>query len=351
MSESDKISQALDEALREYVFSGYQLVASHKGQLDSWSGGITSYWPEGVPVTSSTLFDLGSITKVFLTTSVIARAVERGELSLESTVGQCVPELSQSPYSAITLTDLLCHASGLAAWKPMYHEIQGADLLGWFLSHSEVIESVPHQKSVYSDLNFWLLGIILEKQLGHLPSLLEDEILKPLKIKSVSFGPVSRAISAATEYSHELSRLIHGEVFDENCRALGGVAGHAGLFGSAESVGIWAMEWLKASLGQSKWLKQKTAQKFTSRSYLVPHSHWAVGWDTPSEPNSTSGHFFSPASFGALGYPGCSVWVDPRIEAFVVLLTNRVHPSRYDDRIKRFRPTIHDALVNLWETK
>jgi CubicO group peptidase (beta-lactamase class C family) len=148
---------------------------------------------------------------------------------------------------------------------------------------------------------------------------------------------------APTEWDEWRKRLLKGEVHDENAAAMGGVAGHAGLFGTAESVLAVSGLWLAAYLGESSLLDAKLVREFTSRQSKSPQSSWALGWDTPSVPSSSGTHF-SPQAFGHLGFTGTSIWIDPQRRLEVVLLTNRVHPSRKNDSIRAFRPLIHDLV-------
>ncbi|HZC67920.1 MAG TPA: serine hydrolase, partial [Nitrospirales bacterium] len=153
---------------------------------------------------------------------------------------------------------------------------------------------------------------------------------------------------AATEQDEWRGRLIRGEVHDENAAVLGGVSTHAGLFGTAESVLRAVTPWLAAVRGESSPIPSWCAREFVRRQGIDPHGSWALGWDTPSmgpgDTPSSSGSYFSPTSFGHLGYAGTSVWVDPERDLIVVLLTNRVHPTRKNDQIWAFRPAIHDVI-------
>jgi len=181
-------------------------------------------------------------------------------------------------------------------------------------------------------------------------------VAKPLLAQPLLFTPTStastqanlphvdRSTIAPTEWDNRRGRLLHGEVHDENAAAMGGVAGHAGLFGTAEAVLAVSGAWLHAHRGGSSILDGELVREFTRRQSQVPQSSWALGWDTPTAPSS-SGRYLSPESFGHLGYTGTSLWIDPRRELEVVLLSNRVHLSRTNEAIRAFRPMIHDLAI------
>ncbi len=197
----------------------------------------------------------------------------------------------------------------------------------------------------YSDLDFLLLGLFIKTKWNDLNLAFQEEVVKPLSLSQVRYGKISDKNSvAATEVSTVRDRLLWGEVFDENTFALGGISVHAGLFASAEGLVPYCREWLKALHGKSNWISQKTAQTCTQKTNFVKDSTWALGWDTKSPDRSSAGILFSSESFGHLGYPGCSVWIDPKSNLFCIFNTNRVHPSRFDERIRKLRPLIHDAV-------
>lgn len=301
-------------------------------------------------MTDKTWFDLGSLTKVVATTSIVARLVQAGKLSLDSSVDSFFPQLKASPLGAIQLYHLLNHSSGLAAWAPIYQQIGDSDLIDWFASggHQLMVYS-PGTDHIYSDLGILLLGLCLESQFSLLETLFQEQVVGPLNLKRIQYGPIESSVDCSmTEYRFSRHDYVHGEVFDENCQKLGPICPHAGLFGTATTLAPWASEWLKAGLGKSNWIKQETAKQFTTPQ---KGTTWALGWDTKSPMGSTCGEYFSSGSYGHLGFPGCSVWIDPKYERFAIFLTNRVHPSRYDRRIKYIRPEVHDAWVRFCEGK
>lgn len=337
----ESIAAVLEQARAQYVFSGFQFHGEGPRGPLSLSGGVTSYW-DPKPVTDCTPFDIGSVTKAVATTSLFALAVEQGRLGLEDTLGAHVPELGRSPIGGLTLGQVLSHSAGLAAWLPVGKETSQASLAQWFVAQQKrVLTGAAGERAVYSDLGFLLLGLVAEKKFGNLEAAFRQNVAEPLGLKETRFARAPGAV--ATEYNLETGTLLQGVVFDDNCRELGGACAHAGLFSTARDLALWAAEWLKAWNGKSKWLGAKTAKLFTARSNRAPASSWAYGWDTRSDVGSSAGSRFSLSSFGHLGYPGCSVWIDPVGGHFACLLTNRVHPSRFDERIRQVRPVVHDA--------
>ncbi|MBM4317577.1 MAG: beta-lactamase family protein [Deltaproteobacteria bacterium] len=350
LSDQKLIGNALNDSCKTFVFSGYQLATEFKGAEVCWHGGQTSYWPEATSIEDNSYFDLGSLTKVILTTSVIARLVDQNKLDVSLRVREFIPEYKKSRFGEITLKKLLTHSSGLIGWFPFYLE-KNTNVLELFLKNENkfLLDEVP-TKTVYSDLGFLLLGEVLKKGFGDLQTLFKREVLSPLNLVGIELGPLSFQKTVATEYCLERKRLIQGEVFDHNTVHFGGVCAHAGLFSSAKNLLPWAREWLKAVQGRSGWLSRKTAVEFVMAGQGGAESTWALGWDTKSKVFSSAGDLLSMESFGHLGFPGTSVWIDPRKSGIIVLLTNRIHPSRLDERIKRFRPFIHNLVAKSWES-
>ncbi len=352
MSNQAHIETLLEEALRTHVFSGYQLYAEAKGKTAfDLAGGVTAYWPGATPVTPATYFDLASLTKVILTTSLLALAVDQKKISLTDTIAKYVPSLDGVGVGERQVGQLLEHGGGLCGWISLAATLKGEGLVEWLKTHSSrLCENPIGQMALYSDVDFWLLGLVAERVWGSLDKALEKEICEPLGLKELRFGPLlDKSQVAATEFSTERGRLLWGEVFDENTFTLGGVAAHAGLFGTARGLAGFCKEWIKARNGKSSWLTGETALLFSKKVGRVPQSSWAYGWDTRSPVGSSAGQHFSLKSFGHLGFTGTSLWIDPEAEAYVVFLSNRVHPSRDDDRIRRLRPRLHDAVREAWK--
>ena len=320
--------------------------------LEQAAGRLT-YDEDGAAVTPSTIYDLASLTKVIATTTLVMRRVEPGALDLDATAASYLPELEGSPVGGATPRDLLAHSSGLPCCTELFRELgEGLardEARARYLEHIAAtgLEVEPRERAIYSDLGVLLLGEILERESGDLAGSVQDEILDPLGLDETGYLPPEalRERIAPTEFDSWRGRLPHGEVHDENTAALGGIAPHAGLFGTARDVATFA----QAILGGGAYDGRRivgadTVALFTRRAGLVAGSSRALGWDTPSHPSS-AGRYFSARSFGHTGFTGTSLWIDPELELIVVLLTNRVHPTRENIAIRRLRPAIHDAVV------
>jgi CubicO group peptidase (beta-lactamase class C family) len=315
-----------------------------------------------------TCYDLASLTKVLATTTAWALLIQNGRAALDDPIDRILEELQGSPVGMATVRQLLTHSSGLPGWRPYYERIAAIEktepgfmgnvaarqaLLGYIAKEDLLYER--GSRSLYSDLGFMLLGFAVERLSDEpLDVFCRRRIYDPLSAHPLTYGPrqplalhaeppKSSLLIAPTEEDPWRGRILCGEVHDENAFALGGVAGHAGLFGTARAVLAVAQAWLQAWRGDRGLLEPRMATWCTTRQQTVPKSSWGLGWDTPSAPSS-SGALFSPESFGHLGYTGTSLWIDPVKELEVVLLSNRVHPTRRNERIRAFRPLIHDLV-------
>jgi CubicO group peptidase (beta-lactamase class C family) len=275
-----------------------------------------------------TLFDIASLTKPLSTATLAMMAIEEGALALDD-----------RPRQDVTVAELLTHSSGLPAWK----------LLG--STRAEVLRTVadeplaspPGTVARYSDLGFILLGVTVENALGDmLDTLFARRIAGPLGI-GTGFGPRDAAVCAPTE--GELRGVVH----DENARAMGGVAGHAGLFSTARDVSRIVHALVAAWHGVRSTSTPRLLPSARVRQLWTPSgvagSTWCFGWDRPSATGSSAGERWPKDGVGHLGFTGCSAWIDPARARWVVLLTNRVHPTRANEAIKQFRPAIHDAII------
>jgi len=368
MTGSDVIQAAMDQAVRDGVFPGAVLAVRLSGTLRCLAvSGRLSSEPASHPVQVSTIYDLASLTKPLVTVALVLILIQRGQLQLDAPIERILVELEGATIGSAILRDLLTHSSGLPGWRPFYERLEAGGIVSGG-ADSEVREAVLQlirdeplvyqrgEKSLYSDLGFILLGFIVERVCGScLDQSFSELVARPLQAHPLLFTPtvaaspqadtphVDRSMIAPTEWDGRRGRFLHGEVHDENAAALGGVAGHAGLFGTAEAILAVSGAWLHAHYGRSSILDRELVREFTRRQTQVPASSWALGWDTPSAPSS-SGNYLSPESFGHLGYTGTSLWIDPRRELEVVLLTNRVHLSRNNEAIRAFRPMIHDLV-------
>jgi CubicO group peptidase (beta-lactamase class C family) len=305
--------------------------------------GALTFSAAASPAQLDTIFDLASLTKVLATASLVMRSVEHGELGLDDPIAAHLSEWRGADRSSITIRDLLSHSSGLPAHRDYYLRLNSVDSYLRAIC-AEPLDYVPGSQSVYSDLGFMLVGFILERRrrLADRFDSLKTEIAPGEDLQFLPPEVWSRR-TAPTEIDWWRGRLIRGEVHDENTAALGGVAGQAGLFGTAAAAGTVARHLLQILVGRVGAFRAQTIQEFTTRRSDVPGSR-ALAWDTML-PTSSCGTLMSPRAFGHTGFTGTSLWIDPERGIYVVLLTNRVHPTRSNTRIQNVRRAFHDAVI------
>jgi len=295
-------------------------------------------------VGDDTIFDLASLTKVLATTPIVIQQTERGSIGVDDPVNRYIGQWRDEDRTHVTLRDLLSHCSGLPGWAPLFREYRGREEFERAIC-AMPLEYTPRAQSVYSDLGFMLLGFILENDQ---PLAARFDALRAQMgiVEDVQFNPPSLWLrrTAATEIDEWRGRLVIGEVHDENAHALGGVAGHAGLFGTAAAVGQHARHLLQILEGKIGAFRRDSLEMFVTRRSDVPDSSRALGWDTML-PSSSCGGRMSPRAFGHTGFTGTSLWIDPDRGVYVILLSNRVHPSRANDAIRQVRPAFHDAVM------
>jgi len=307
--------------------------------------GRLSFDPSAPPTREDTIFDLASLTKVLATTPLIMRLIERGGLGLDDPVSTYVSLWRDEPGAApVTIRDLLAHCSGLPAYDAFYREQKGRAEFERAICATPLAYQ-PRAQSIYSDLGFMLLGFILE-DVASLPLQFDTLRQQMGGIQDLQFHPPTqwRLKVAPTRQDEWRGRLLVGEVDDNNAWAIGGAAGHAGLFGTAPSVGESARHLLQILEGRQGAFQAHTLRTFMSRRTDVAGSSRALGWDTML-PTSSCGTRMSPRAFGHVGFTGTSLWIDPDAAIYVVLLTNRVHPTPDNDAIKQVRPALHDAVM------
>lgn len=318
----------------------------------SYEQGKSGHLPRGA------FFDLASLTKPLATTLSLLHLYSQDIVTLDDRLDDLLEEDIDSSHRAITLRHLLCHSSGLAAYNPFFKKLSRIALTKRKVVLQKMILEEPLQyalgrRSLYSDLGFLLLGWVVEKK-GKmaLDRYSRENIFKPLALeKTIFFARLSSGEKAKdcvpTAFCTWRQKTVCGEVDDENAFCLDGVAGHAGLFGNTEGLlpllilllDVWRQR-RETGIFSGEKLRQ-----FLQRQDLPPGSTWALGFDTPSAANSSSGQYFSPSSVGHLGFTGTSFWIDPERDLVVVLLTNRVYPDRQNTRIRQFRPLFHDRVL------
>lgn len=370
MPNSSTIQAALHQAVTDGVFPGSVLAVRQGGAaIDVYTAGRLSTDEAARAVQAATVYDLASLTKPLSTVTSLVLLMQTGRCQLSDRVDSILPETADSPVGTASLWHLLTHSSGLPGWRGYYERLSPAAtipatdderriareaLLGMIRDEALIYERGT--RSLYSDLGFMLLGMIVERCSGMpLQHFFRDRIAPLAGSVQVGFVPAEWAEDfsrearrlggdvAPTERDVWRGRVLCGEVHDENAASLGGVAGHAGLFGTAEAVLAVTGAWLQAYHRRPSVLDAVLVNEFARRQAVVPGSSWALGWDTPSPPSS-AGRLLPEVSFGHLGYTGTSVWIDPLHELEIVLLSNRVYPTRKNERIKAFRPLIHELV-------
>jgi CubicO group peptidase (beta-lactamase class C family) len=301
-------------------------------------------------VTVGSIFDLASLTKVVATTAMAMILYERGVLDLEAPVTAVVPEFAGADVrrAAVTFRMLLAHSSGLPAYEKLFlHAREREDLLR--LAFATQLAASPGSHAEYSDIGFIILGVALERLADErLDSFCQREIFGPLAMSHTTFNPpnaLRESIPPTADDRTFRHRIIQGEVQDENASVLGGVAGHAGLFSTAEDLACFAHAMINSGYPI---LRPETVHLFTRRETAPEGTSRALGWDTPSAP-SQSGKHFGPRSFGHLGYTGTSLWIDPGRQISITQLANRTWPDCQNQAIKQVRPAFHDAVVQALE--
>lgn len=307
------------------------------------SFGTLTFGAASPAATRDTIFDLASLTKVLSTAPLLMRAIEQGELGLDDRVADHLPEWRGDDRLGITIRDLLSHASGLPAHRHYYLQLAGAEAIRQAIVR-EPLDYSPRTASLYSDLGFMLLGFLLGRgrSLGERFDALKSDIAPA---DDLQFHPPAVWLrrTAPTEMDWWRGRLLRGEVHDENTFALGGAAGHSGLFGTVAGVGSFARHLLQVLSGRTGAFRAGTVAEFITRRADVPGSR-ALAWDTML-PTSSCGRLMSARAFGHTGFTGTSLWIDPERGIYVVLLTNRVHPSRANTAIQAVRRALHDAIM------
>ena len=308
--------------------------------------GTLDHDPDSPVTQTSTIFDLASLTKVIATTSLVMRLVEQRTLALHHPIRQWIPEWRGIDRQHATVQSLLTHSSGLTAWLPFYRDYTGRQEFQHAIC-SLPLEYPPDTQSIYSDLGFMLLGFIVEGA-GRRPFHVQaEQFLRVVTSAPLMFNPPVelRPSIAPTEHDQWRGRRLVGEVHDENCWALGGAAGHAGLFGTAQAVGDFARAMLTGLKGSdTRIANAETLRRFVARAGPATGSR-ALGWDTML-PTSSCGTLISRSAFGHTGFTGTTLWIDPEREVYIVFLTNRVNPTRENTAIQEIRPALHDAVIS-----
>jgi CubicO group peptidase (beta-lactamase class C family) len=342
----DTLQSILDRGVVDSAFPGaVAVVGNRNGPIVTVAAGHLDWAPSPVP-TDRTLWDLASLTKVVGMTSAMMQLVEQGKVDLDAPVQRYLPEWQGPNKNRVTVRDLITHRSGLPAFKTYYKlNLSPDSTLGLFMATP--LDTLPGVRMVYSDIGAILLGKIVERVSGQrLDQYLAQHVFGPLGMTDTQYRPDSSLFAriAPTERDPWRGRLVHGEVHDENAYALGGISGHAGLFSTAHDLSRLAQAYLNGGeLDGARFAKASTIRQFTTVEDSTFSSR-ALGWDTPSD-RSSAGHFIKRPAFGHTGFTGTSLWIAPQHDLYVLLLTNRVNPTRERNGIGRVRVQVADAAM------
>ncbi len=345
----------LTQAIEARAFPACSVAVTLCGELIAHKGlGRFTYDTASPSVSTSSIFDLASVTKVLATTAMAMVLYERGVLDLDAPLTAIVPEFASAEFASgaarrrqVTVRMLLAHSSGLPAYEKLFLRARTRDELLHAAFSTELV-AMPGTHAEYSDIGFIILGVALERLADEpLDAFCQREVFGPLAMAHTTFNPAKglrENIPPTADDRSFRNRIIQAEVQDENASVVGGVAGHAGLFSTAEDLARFAHAMLN---GGHPIVRSNTVELFTLESAPSGTSR-ALGWDTPSAP-SQSGKYFSVRSFGHLGYTGTSLWIDAERQLSITLLTNRTWPDCQNQAIKQVRPAFHDAVIEALE--
>jgi CubicO group peptidase (beta-lactamase class C family) len=366
-----RVDTIISAAITQGAAPGVALAVGRYGKLVRMHGFGTLDKRRGFgDVTDSTIYDLASVTKVIATTTAAMMLVDEGLLDLDAPVSKYLPEWGTSEAKQkVTVRNLLLHNAGLPAYSPLWRELRGREQYRRRITAMS-LEREPGTRTIYSDFGPILLGFIIEQiTMQTLDVFLRDRLFEPLGLHETGYNPLDWPYGALPTYGTQQGeepiqipdprleriaptendtvfrkRLIRGEVHDENAYALGGVAGHAGLFSSVRDLAVFAQMMLDGGFAHGRRLiDPETIEEFTRREDVS--SNRALGWETPEGAESSAGAYLSDRAFGHTGFTGTSIWIDPENDLFIILLMNRVNPSRENQRYIPLRRAVADAVA------
>jgi CubicO group peptidase (beta-lactamase class C family) len=356
---SEALRRQLDAGCTRGVFPGASACAAiWEGRAWRYLDACAGVRAEGAEeVTPDTIYDLASLTKPWVGTAAL-RLYQAGLFPLDAPVESLIGEAAGLPIGAQTWEAVLSHRSGLAAWEPFYERLTeepgSNEARAWILA-----DLLPRWDasavgtSVYSDLGYILAGMAMARAVGEsLDTLVEERVAMPLGLSELAFYGASRrsdawaSACAPTGWSAWRARILCGEVHDDNCAALGGIAGHAGMFGTARGVASFGAACVGGWHGRRGALEEESSRFATAPR---PGGTHRLGWDGRSEAGSAAGTRMDLDAFGHLGFTGTSIWCDPRRQLVIALLTNRVAVSDDNTAIRELRPAFHDAVVDAFD--
>jgi CubicO group peptidase (beta-lactamase class C family) len=344
----DSVRALLDQARADSAFPGaVAVIGTRDSVLVQYGVGSLDWAPSPRP-DENTLWDMASLTKVVGMTTAMMQLSQAGKVDLDAPVQRYIKEFRGPNKERVTLRHLLTHSSGMPAWRPLYKETD-SPAAARALAVATALDTLPGIRMVYSDLGAIILGQVVERVSGEkLDAYLARHVFGPLRMASTRYLPSREMLPrvAPTEYDPWRQRHIRGEVHDENAYSLGGVSGHAGLFSTGHDVARFCRMLLGGgTLDGVRIVSGETIRRFTTVQDSTL-SNRALGWETPNGVNS-AGHLLTRPAFGHTGFTGTSIWVDPSRDLFVILLTNRVDPTRQNLRIGAVRTALADVVVRV----
>ena len=340
-----QLDSIITAAIADGASPGASIAIGRNGHIAYLRGyGRLDWDPSSAPVDDSSMYDMASLTKVIATTTASMILEESGKLDINRTVASYLPEFDAPDKAQITIRQLLTHQGGMEAYSDLWKTNHGrAEYLRAL--NLRPLAYAPGTKTIYSDWDMVLMQLVIERLSGTtLDAFVDERVFKPLGMVDSHFNPSHDLLPRIAPTENEAFRggLIRGVVHDENAWSLGGVSGNAGLFSSARDLARFCQMMLNGGeLNGAQILKPATIARWTARQ--DPGSSRALGWDTPSG-QSSAGHYSSPRSFGHTGFTGTSIWVDPEKQLYIVLLTNRVDPTRKNQKQIPLRRAVADAV-------
>jgi CubicO group peptidase (beta-lactamase class C family) len=341
------VRAVLARGLADSAFPGaVAVVGTATGVLAEEGVGRIDWAADAPRPDTRTVWDIASLTKVVGTTSALLQLVADGRVALDAPVQRYLPEWTGPDKARVTVRHLLTHSSGLPAWRPLHKEATSPES-ALALVVATALDTLPGVRFVYSDLNFILLGRLVARVTGQpLDAYLAEHVFGPLGMVDTRYRPPASELGriAPTEFDPWRQRKVRGEVHDENAYVLGGVSGHAGLFSTAADLSRLARAYLNGgALDGRRVFDARTLVTFT-RVQDTTLSRRALGWEAPTGGNS-AGHYLTREAFGHTGFTGTSMWMDPERGVYVILLTNRVNPTRTNTRVFRVRTALADSVL------
>jgi len=344
----------IEKAVADQAFPGATLAVGYRGKVSYHAFGHLRYDKDSPAAKLDTMYDIASLTKVVVTTTLVEKLAEGdfpSPLELDAPIERYLPQWASGPQPEwrhkVTIRNLMTHSSGLPAFQEYWRTSKGkSDTLRMIFA--EPLEYEPGTKVVYSDLGIILMAEIIYGLTGKpLDQLANEYVFQPLGMKDSMYNPPKKlwpAIAPTEVDERWRHRLIQGEVHDENAYAIGGVSGHAGVFSTSPDLAAFCQMLLNGGVyAHHRILKRATIAEFTAPQPLAKNAR-TLGWVVPTE-GSSSGRYFSAHSYGHTGFTGTTIWIDPDRQLFVVVLTNRVNPTRENHKIAEVRPAVHDAIL------